>query len=60
VCKEIPPYFDLLTGQSLVFLGTKNLESGKILVYTMVGSNIVQQESYVSAQEIKITVQGLR
>jgi len=52
VCKEIPPYFDLLTGQSLVFLGTKNLESGKILVYTMVGSNIVQQESYVSAQEI--------
>ncbi len=51
-CKEIPPYFDLVASQSFIFLGTGNLDRGKILVYTMAGSNIVQQEGYVSSQEI--------
>lgn len=51
-CNEIPSYFDLVSNQSYIFLGTLNLERGQILVYRMVGSNIVIQESYQSPQEI--------
>jgi len=51
-CEEIPTYFDLVSSQSYIFLGTQNLMEGQILVYSMAGSNIILQESYQSPKEI--------
>lgn len=51
-CKEIPPYFDLVSNQSYIFLGSINVAQGQVRVYQMVGSNIVTSEGYQSSQEI--------
>lgn len=45
---EIPYYFDLVNNQSYIFLGTWNVEKDQILVYNMIGSNIIINETYFS------------
>jgi uncharacterized membrane protein len=50
--EEIPPYYDLITNRSYIFLGTTNLDKGKVLVYKMVGSNILVDLNYKSDQLI--------
>jgi uncharacterized membrane protein len=49
---EIPYYFDLVYDQTYIFLGERNVEKNKVLVYNMEGSNIITDEKYVSPLDI--------
>lgn len=49
---EIPYYFDLVNDESYIFLGTYNVENDQVLVYNMIGSNIITDEGYFSPLNI--------
>lgn len=48
--EEIPYYFDLITANSYLFLGTLNLERGEVYTYKMEGDNQITEEKYQSLQ----------